>query len=96
MSCPDCFRGTEHLGNPTGTLETIHGLETYVASPGDGVTPKGIVVYIPDAFGMHFVNNKILADHYAKRGGVLVYLPDFMNGNLRQLLRSRQLLIHTL
>ena len=80
MACPDCFSGTEHLGNPTGTIETIHGLPTYVARPKEGVTPKGIVVYIPDAFGIEFANNKILADHYASRGGFLVYLPDIMGG----------------
>jgi dienelactone hydrolase len=78
MSCPDCFSGTEHVGNPTGKVETIHGIPTYVAKPADGVTPKGVIVYIPDAFGWEFTNNRILADHYAKRGGFLVYLPNFM------------------
>lgn len=70
-----------HLGSPTGTMKNIHGLPTYVANPPEGVTPIGIIVYIPDAFGWQFVNNRILADHYAKRGNFLVYLPDFMNGS---------------
>lgn len=80
MACPDCFSGTEHLGKPTGTIETIHGFETYIAKPADVITPKGLIVYLPDAFGWDFTNNRILADHYAKRGNFLVYLPDFMGG----------------
>jgi dienelactone hydrolase len=56
-------------------------LLVYVAKPPEGVTPKGIIVIIPDVFGWDFVNNRILSDHYAERGGFLVYLPDFMNGS---------------
>lgn len=80
LPCPDCFKGTKHTGGLRGTATTIHGLPTYVASPPEGVIPKGIVVYIPDAFGWEFINNRILCDHYAERGGLLVYMPDFMNG----------------
>jgi dienelactone hydrolase len=79
--CPDCFSGHVHTEVPTGTITTIHGLPTYVAQPEAGVEPKGIVVIITDAFGWDFVNNRILSDHYAKKGGFLVYCPDFMNGS---------------
>lgn len=78
--CTDCFSGSVHEGTPKGTITTIHGLETYVAEPADGVTPKGLVVFIPDAFGIGFKNNKLLCDKYAANG-FLVYLPDFMKGN---------------
>lgn len=80
MSCPDCFRGGVSLGTSTGTETTLHGLDTYVAKPAEGVTPKGIIIFIPDAFGWKFVNNRVLADRYAEKGGYLVYLPDFMMG----------------
>ena len=70
--------------SPTGTETTVHGLRTYVAQPAEGVTPKGIVVFVPDAFGWQFVNNRVLCDHYAQKGGLLVYLPDFMAGALRE------------
>ncbi|KAK9416796.1 putative Protein AIM2 [Seiridium unicorne] len=79
MSCPDCFRGGVSKEIPTGKEVTIHGVKTYVAEPEAGVTPKGIIVFITDAFGWDFVNNRVLSDHYAKRG-FLVYCPDFMNG----------------
>jgi dienelactone hydrolase len=80
MSCPACFQGGVSTSHPTGKETTIHGLPTYVAEPEEGVTPKGVIVFITDAFGWGFVNNRVLSDHYAKRGGFLVYTPDFMNG----------------
>ncbi|EHL03602.1 putative protein AIM2 [Glarea lozoyensis 74030] len=80
MSCPDCFRGGVTTIHPTGTETTIHGVPTYVAQPDEAVTPKGIVVVITDAFGWKFANNRVLSDHLAKRGGFLVYCPDFMKG----------------
>jgi len=80
MSCSDCFKGHVHDGEPQGKIIEVHGRQTYVASPVNSSKPKGIVVIIPDAFGMQFVNNKLLADHYAAKGDYTVYLPDFMNG----------------
>ncbi|PVH72042.1 alpha/beta-hydrolase [Cadophora sp. DSE1049] len=80
MSCPSCLTGGTTTSQPTGTTSTIHGLPTYIASPPSGTTPKALIVLITDAFGWEFVNNRVLADHYAERGGFLVYVPDFMNG----------------
>jgi dienelactone hydrolase len=58
----------------------LHGLDTYVTEPPEGRPAKGIIVIIPDAFGIDFINNKILADIYAAKGDYKVYLPDFMRG----------------
>ncbi|KAF2094243.1 alpha/beta-hydrolase [Rhizodiscina lignyota] len=80
MACSGCVSGTLHEGTPTGTVETLYGLATYVASPPSGTAPKGTVVIIPDAFGWKFNNNRILADNYAKKGSFRVLLPDFMGG----------------
>ncbi|KAL6406398.1 putative dienelactone hydrolase family protein [Ilyonectria robusta] len=80
MSCPDCFRGPVSNTQTKGIETTIHGVPTYVAEPENGAIPKGIIVVITDAFGWKFVNNRVLCDRYAKRGGFLVYCPDFMNG----------------
>ena len=79
MACADCFKGSLHEGTPTGRVETLHGLPTYVAEPPSG-TPTGIIVIIPDALGWEFNNNRILADAYAKRVNARVYLPEFMAG----------------
>ncbi|THV50275.1 hypothetical protein BGAL_0157g00110 [Botrytis galanthina] len=81
MSCPDCFRGGLTTTTATGKETMIHGLPTYVAEPENGDVPKGIVVIITDAFGWDFVNNRVMADRYARIGGFLVYCPDFMDGN---------------
>ncbi len=80
MSCPDCFAGHKHDGTPKGTVEKLHGLDAYVSRPAAGKAAKGIIVIIPDAFGMPFVNNRLLADHYVDKGDFIVYLPDFMRG----------------
>lgn len=80
MSCPQCFTGHINPGTPTGRWDTVHGLRTYIAEPPAGKSPTGIIVIIPDAFGVDFVNNQILADHYASAADYLVYLPDFMDG----------------
>jgi dienelactone hydrolase len=84
MSCPDCFSGSIHEGQPKGQTTKLHGLDVYVSSPPqDPSKPsKGIVVVISDAFGWEFVNNRLLADHYAEKGNFTIYLPDFMNGVL--------------
>ncbi|KFY28203.1 hypothetical protein V491_00578 [Pseudogymnoascus sp. VKM F-3775] len=79
VPCRACVSGTLSEITPTGTETTIHGLPTYVARP-EGES-KGLIIYIPDAFGWKFPNNRALADQYAKNGGFTVYLPDFMNGH---------------
>ncbi|CAL3968503.1 hypothetical protein PZA11_004074 [Diplocarpon coronariae] len=79
--CADCFSGSLATGTPTGKTTTIHSIQTYVAYPEAGVTPKGVVVMITDAFGWGFVNNRLLCDAYAKKGEFLVYCPDFMHGH---------------
>lgn len=79
--CRHCFAGTLHAGKtPTGSVEQIHGLPTYIARPGPDVEPKALIVIISDGFGWELVNTRALADSYAKRGQYLVYLPDFMQG----------------
>lgn len=79
MSCPDCFRGSEHThSEPTGTIETIHGLRSYVAGGSDPSRSKSAILYLPDAFGLKLVNNKLLADQYASATGCRVYIPDVL------------------
>jgi len=81
MSCPQCAVGALHTGTPEGRMETVHGLPTYIADPPAGQEQKGIIIFLPDAFGLELVNNKLLADKYARRTNARVYLPDFMNGH---------------
>jgi hypothetical protein len=80
MSCADCFSGHVHAGAPTGSETTLAGLPTYVSRPPEGREIKGVVMFIPDMFGWAFVNNRLLSDAYAEKGGFVVYLPDLMGG----------------
>lgn len=81
MASTCCFTGSvKHDEKPRGRISTIHGRQTYVAEPTNGQKPLGLVVIVPDAFGLPFINNKVLADHYAEKGQFKVYLPDFMDG----------------
>lgn len=74
-----CATGSLHSGTPTGRVYNRYGLECYSADAPNS-RPKGIIVIIPDAFGIALPNNRILADAYAKHTGCTVLLPDFMQG----------------
>ncbi|TAQ88117.1 hypothetical protein B7494_g3581 [Chlorociboria aeruginascens] len=78
-SCSQCIKGTVHAGQPLGTEEKIHGLDTYVI--GNRTNPRAIIVVYSDIFGLALPNNKLIADAYAKSGEYLVYLPDFFEGD---------------
>jgi hypothetical protein len=80
MSCPKCFSGHVNTSTPKGRKGKVFDRDCYIAEPEAGKDVKGIIVIISDAFGWNFVNNQILADHYATRGDFKVYLPDFMDG----------------
>ena len=80
MACTSCFTGEVQDETPTGNVTKLYGRDTYVAEPPRGVSLKGTIIIIPDAFGWTFVNNRLLADKYAKNGSFRVYLPDFMDG----------------
>lgn len=75
-----CATGSLHTGTPRGERTKFHGLDCYISNPPSGAAPKGIIVIIPDAFGIALPNNQILADAYAEKTGAQVLLPDFMNG----------------
>jgi hypothetical protein len=79
MACPDCFKGTIHQGEPSGSEETIHGVLTYVTSPAS-TTSKSTIIFITDAFGFNLVNNKLLADYYATKTGIRILLLDIIPG----------------
>lgn len=77
MSCPACFSGSTHdHAEPKGTIETVHGIRTYVAGGSDTSKSKSAIIYLPDIFSLKLVNNKILADEYATATGCKVYIPD--------------------
>jgi len=78
-SCAHCVSGEIHSGEPTGTLTSILGLQTYIAKASH---PSGkVILFLHDGFGVPFVNNRLLADTYAAETGATVYIPDFFEGD---------------
>ncbi|KAJ4290222.1 hypothetical protein N0V90_010437 [Kalmusia sp. IMI 367209] len=75
----ECISGTIHAGLPQGTVEPLHGLNTYTI--GNRTNPRAIIVIYSDVFGHSLPNNKLIADSYAKSGEYLVYMPDFFEGD---------------
>ena len=91
-----CLSGAIHDGTPAGRVDTLGGLQTYIAEPKTGSKEKSII-FISDSaqtpvpslknlligsvvFGWEFNNVRLLADEYAKEG-FYVYLPDFHQGD---------------
>lgn len=63
MSCPDCFKVPVHNhAEAIGQFETLYGWKTYVTGDANA---KSAILYLPDAFGLKLVNNKLLAGRYA-------------------------------
>ncbi|KAK6539353.1 hypothetical protein TWF694_009583 [Orbilia ellipsospora] len=77
--CEQCISGSIHKGLPKGTIEKVHGLDTYII--GNRTNPRGIIVVYTDVFGLELPNNKLIADSYAASGEWLVYVPDFFKGD---------------
>jgi len=74
-----CLSGSVHTGTPTGKVEEIDSLKTYVSAPKDGSKAKSII-FLTDIFGWEFKNVRLLADEYAK-AGFYCYIPDFHQGD---------------
>jgi len=78
--CKDCIKGVTHEGTPEGKIETIGGIECYVATPTVDYPKDKAVLLLTDVFGLGLVNNKLLTDDYA-RNGFKTITPDILNGD---------------
>ncbi|RAL63245.1 hypothetical protein DID88_004323 [Monilinia fructigena] len=74
-----CLSGKVHESTPTGKVEIIDDLSTYIAEPQDGSKAKTII-FLVDIFGYECKNVRLLADNYAK-AGFYVCIPDIHQGN---------------
>ncbi|KAJ5743423.1 hypothetical protein N7533_010525 [Penicillium manginii] len=62
-----CLKGSIHSGEPAGKIVQIGGVDTYVATP-DKTTSNGhVLLFFPDAFGLH-INNFLTMDAFAACG----------------------------
>ncbi|MCJ1477886.1 hypothetical protein MMC13_006559 [Lambiella insularis] len=74
-----CTVGVKHEGTPTGKLDTIEGVEVYIARPQDP-HPSIALLLITDVIGHRFNNAQLIADQYAANG-YLTYMPDVFFGD---------------
>lgn len=72
-----CSQGFKYTGDAVGKMKTFGGYECYVSGP---ETSDKIVFFITDIFGHSFINNKLLADEFAK-AGYLVVVPDLFEND---------------
>jgi dienelactone hydrolase len=68
-----------HEGEPVGEIKDVGGIKSYVSHTKDKKSDNAIL-FIPDAFGLESINNKLLADDFA-RAGYLTVIPDIFRGN---------------
>ncbi|KAJ7173460.1 dienelactone hydrolase endo-1,3,1,4-beta-D-glucanase [Mycena filopes] len=78
--CKDCIKGVTHEGTAQGKIETIGGIESYVATPTVDYPKDKVILFLADAFGLPLINNKLLADDYAEHGFKTI-MPDILLGD---------------
>ncbi|KAF7354325.1 hypothetical protein MVEN_01120900 [Mycena venus] len=78
--CTRCVTGTLHQGTPEGKIEYIDGVQCYIATPSGDYPKEKVLLYLTDAFGIPLVNNKLLADGFAREGFKTVIV-DYHNGD---------------
>jgi len=76
--CDKCIAGVRHEGTPTGKVEEINGVKTYVALPENDYPKDKAIIFCTDVFGLDLPNNLLLADDFAKNG-FQVYVPDYLH-----------------
>ncbi|KAL7911408.1 dienelactone hydrolase [Trichoderma velutinum] len=74
-----CLKGSFHSGEPTGRIEQINHVNTYVATPDPETSNGNVLLFFPDAFGLH-MNSMLMMDAFAACGyltlGVDYFLGD--------------------
>ncbi|KIV94431.1 hypothetical protein PV10_02198 [Exophiala mesophila] len=74
-----CLSGSIHSGESKGKVEQIEGVDTYVVEPDTKTANGHVLLFFPDAFGLH-INSFLMMDAFAARGfltlGVDYFLGD--------------------
>ncbi|KAJ7812098.1 dienelactone hydrolase [Mycena olivaceomarginata] len=78
--CDNCFVAVTHEGTPEGKIEKIGGIESYVATPSIPHPKERVLIFLTDIFGLSLVNNRLLADDFA-RNGIKTIVPDLFSGD---------------
>ena len=80
--CPDCVTGNRLSGTPKGVEIKLFALPAYFASPTgeNGSHTKKALVISPDVFGFGINSPKLLADIFAEKCGIDVWVADTFKG----------------
>lgn len=62
-----CLKGSFHSGEATGSTIQIDGFDTYVAKPHPERSNGNILLFFPDAFGLHTISF-LMMDAFAECG----------------------------
>ena len=62
-----CLKGAFHSGEATGSTIQIDGIDTYVAKPHPNSSNGNVLLFFPDAFGLH-INSFLMMDAFAECG----------------------------
>lgn len=62
-----CLKGAFHTGEPTGAIEQVEGVDTYIAKPPPNKANGNVLLFFPDAFGLH-INSFLMMDAFAECG----------------------------
>lgn len=72
-----CLRGAIHSGEAKGVVEKIGGVDTYVSKPDPKTSNGNVLLFFPDAFGLH-INNFLTMDGFAACGYLTLGVDYFM------------------
>lgn len=73
--------GAIHTGEATGTVEQIEGVDTYIARPPPEKANGNVLLFFPDAFGMH-LKSFLMMDAFAQHGYLTLGVDYFLGVKL--------------
>ncbi|KAI0317783.1 dienelactone hydrolase endo-1-3,1,4-beta-D-glucanase [Amylostereum chailletii] len=80
MSCDNCRKGSALPGTPIGAIIDDAYYSPAPSSPGSDAPSKSAMILLMDAFGFDLDNPKIMADTFAQKLGMDVWVPDIFDG----------------
>jgi len=84
-----CVKTVQHTGDPSGTIEKIADVETYIARPPkDEPQNERIILFFSDVFSPLYINNKLIQDYFASRGYLVLGI-DYFEGDPISLHRGK-------
>lgn len=76
-----CLKGTIHNGKQRGRIEAINGVDTYIAEPSPDTTNGNIILFFPDAFGLH-ISSFLMMDAFADCGYLVLGVDYFLGASI--------------